>query len=53
VTAGDFDADGYDELIVCANGIFRVYQNDAGIWSDATAAVGLATFAARTPSSRT
>jgi FG-GAP-like repeat len=44
VTKGDFDLDGYDELIVCAGGIFRVYDNDAGVWSDATGAVGLPTW---------
>jgi hypothetical protein len=41
VTAGDFDSDGYDELIVCADHTFRVYDNAGGTWSDATAAVGL------------
>jgi hypothetical protein len=45
--AGDFDRDGYDELIVCGGGgqlvptVFRVYDNNGGSWSDATAAVGL------------
>jgi FG-GAP-like repeat len=48
-TAGDFDKDGYDELIVCGGGgqlvptVFRVYDNRGGNWSDATAAVGLPT----------
>ena len=48
-TAGDFDRDGYDELIVCGGGgqlvptVFRVYDNSGGSWSDATAAVGLPT----------
>jgi hypothetical protein len=48
-TAGDFDRDGYDELIVCGGGgqlvptVFRVYDNSGGTWSDATAAVGLPT----------
>jgi hypothetical protein len=47
VTAGDFDHDGLDELIVCGGGgqlvptVFRVYNNRRGTWSDATAAVGL------------
>ena len=46
-TAGDFDHDGYDELVICGGGgqivptVFRVYDNDRGSWSDATAAVGL------------
>ncbi|MDQ5874236.1 MAG: VCBS repeat-containing protein, partial [Actinomycetota bacterium] len=44
-TAGDFDSDGYDELIVCGNNTFRVYDNSGGTWSDATAAVGLPTWA--------
>jgi hypothetical protein len=44
VTAGDFDHDSYDELIVCAGGIFRVYDNEAGVWSDATGSVGLPTW---------
>jgi hypothetical protein len=48
-TAGDFDRDGLDELIVCGGGgqlvptVFRVYDNSGGTWSDATAAVGLPT----------
>jgi hypothetical protein len=47
VTAGDFDSDGYDELVVCGGGgqivetVFRAYDNSGGTWSDATAAVGL------------
>jgi FG-GAP-like repeat len=41
-TAGDFDSDGYDELIVCGNDpTFRVYDRSGGTWSDVTAAVGL------------
>jgi hypothetical protein len=40
VTAGDFDDDGYDELIVCGRERFRVYDNAGGTWSDATTAVG-------------
>jgi FG-GAP-like repeat len=44
-TAGDFDRDGFDELIVCDDAVFRVYDNKGGIWSDATAAVGLPTWA--------
>jgi hypothetical protein len=47
VTAGDFDSDGYDELIVCAGPDFRVYDNAGGTWSDATAAVGLPTWGRR------
>jgi FG-GAP-like repeat len=51
VTAGDFDRDGYDELVVCGGGgqlfptVFRVYDNSGRSWSDATAAVGLPTWA--------
>lgn len=41
VTAGDFDLDGYDELIACASSAFRVFDNNAGVWSLANAAVGL------------
>jgi FG-GAP-like repeat len=47
VTAGDFDGDGYDELIVVAAKVFRVYDNAGGTWSDATAAVGLPTWGRR------
>jgi hypothetical protein len=43
VTAGDFDGDGYDELIVCSNN-FRIYDNNGGSWSDATVAVGMPTW---------
>ena len=46
VTRGDFDLDGYDELIACAtNGVpgeaLRVFDNSGGIWSEASAAVGV------------
>jgi hypothetical protein len=44
VAAGDFDGDGYDELVVCGGQSFHVYDNSGGSWSDATAAVGLPTF---------
>ena len=51
-TAGDIDHDGYDELVVCGGGgqliptVFRAYENSGGTtWSDATAALGLPTFA--------
>jgi FG-GAP-like repeat/RTX calcium-binding nonapeptide repeat (4 copies) len=51
-TAGDIDHDGFDELIVCGGGgqlfptVFRAYDNSGGTtWSDATAALGLPTFA--------
>jgi FG-GAP-like repeat len=47
VTAGDFDRDGYDELVVCGKHTFRVYDNDAAAWSDATAAVGLPSWGRR------
>ena len=44
-TAGDFDGDGYDELIVCggqvAGNVFRIYDNDRGKWSIANKAVGV------------
>ena len=44
-TAGDFDGDGYDELIVCggqvAGNVFRIYDNDRGKWSIANRAVGV------------
>jgi hypothetical protein len=42
-TAGDFDRDGIDELIVCGTvpQSFRVYDNNGGSWSDVTAALGL------------
>ena len=43
--AGDFDGDGYDELIVCggqvAGNVFRVYDNNRGKWSIANKAVGV------------
>jgi hypothetical protein len=47
VAPGDFDRDGYDELVVCGTeaGTFRIYDNSGGTWSDATAAVGLPTWA--------
>jgi hypothetical protein len=41
VTAGDFDDDDYDELIVCGGQRLRVYGNAGGTWSNTTAAVGL------------
>jgi hypothetical protein len=41
VTAGDFDRDGYDELIACSQLGLRVFDNNGGSWSDAMAAVGL------------
>jgi FG-GAP-like repeat len=41
VTAGDFDLDGYDELIACASHSLRVFDNTRGVWSDANATVGL------------
>jgi FG-GAP-like repeat len=50
ITSGDFDRDGYDELVVCGGGgqlvptVFRVYDNTGVSWSNATAAVGLPTF---------
>ena len=47
VTAGDYDRDGYDELVVCGQDTFRVYDNVAGAWSDSTAAVGLPTWGRR------
>ena len=47
VTKGDFDLDGYDELVVCGKHTFRVYDNEAGAWSDATAAVGLPSWGRR------
>jgi FG-GAP-like repeat len=44
-TAGDFDGDDYDELIVCggqvAGNVFRIYDNDRGKWSVANKAVGV------------
>jgi FG-GAP-like repeat len=43
-TAGDFDSDGHDDLIVCGSEphSFRVYDNSGGgTWSDVTKAVGL------------
>jgi FG-GAP-like repeat len=42
-TAGDFDQDGIDELIVCGDNTLRVYDESGGTWSDVTAAVGLPT----------
>ena len=52
-TAGDFDHDGIDELIVCGGDTFRVYDNRGGTWTDATGAVGLPVAHAGTPSSPT
>jgi FG-GAP-like repeat len=47
-TAGDFDGDGYDELIVCggqvAGNVFRIYDNNRGGWSIANKAVGVPSF---------
>jgi FG-GAP-like repeat len=47
-TAGDFDGDGYDELIVCAGqvagSVLRVYDNHRGKWSVANKAVGVPTY---------
>lgn len=45
-TTGDFDSDGYDDLIVCGSEshTFRVYDNSGGNWSDVTTAVGMATW---------
>ena len=40
-TAGDFDRDGIDELIVCGGDTFRVYDRRGGSWTNATGAVGL------------
>jgi hypothetical protein len=42
-TTGDFDGNGYDDLIVCGKHTFRVYANGGGTWSDVTTAVGLPT----------
>jgi hypothetical protein len=44
-TAGDIDGDGLDELIVCGDKTFRIYDNKGGKWSDATAKFGLPTWA--------
>jgi FG-GAP-like repeat len=40
---GDFDGNGYEDLIVCGKHTFRVYANGGGTWSDVTTAVGLST----------
>jgi hypothetical protein len=40
-TAGDFDHDGIDELIVCGGNTFRVYHGSGSSWTNATGAVGL------------
>ena len=53
VTAGDFDRDGYDELLACASHALRVFDNGGGGWSDTTAATGLPGWAVGMPSSRT
>jgi mannosyltransferase len=44
-TAGDFDGDGYDELIVCSGAaggnVLRMYDNTRGRWSVANAKFGV------------
>lgn len=47
--ASDIDGDGLDEVVVCTpeNGFF-LYRNDGGVFVDATASFGLASYGRRT-----